>query len=233
MLLQESEQKELAAKRAKAMTEEELEAVQSVDEEEILTPLEWLRKMIQEALAPVSAAVGIREFREKRVHNDTRVCSLMIKNYSSLMKLYTHHLQQYLGAGDVQMRAFTLASATTMLRKASLRKAQIADIDVVRHFSFSKMSVVDELADRKSYFSLEFVEFMEFICRVACAVQKPPPESKTILPSLESLLTLLFRTIDCKVIAHDQIQLESQYLSHLTGQTASDESDSLELSKAP
>ena len=54
-----------------------------------------------------------------------------------------------------------------MLRIALISAKDISDEDVKVLFAISKMTVIDEMSDRQRYFSMEFTEFMEFICRVA------------------------------------------------------------------
>jgi hypothetical protein len=57
-----------------------------------------------------------------------------------------------------------------MLRQALVSRDQISDEDIRVFFAISKMTVVDEMTERQKYFSLEFVEFEEFLCRVASFV---------------------------------------------------------------
>jgi hypothetical protein len=66
-----------------------------------------------------------------------------------------------------QKNTFGIISAINMLRVNLFSKTSIKDKDVVNLFAYSKMTIIDEMRGRDAYFHLEFVEFLEFICRVS------------------------------------------------------------------
>lgn len=55
---------------------------------EVLAPAEWLRYFIEHILAPLNAREDIAGFRQNSVHNDSRVCNVLMKNYTSLTKMF-------------------------------------------------------------------------------------------------------------------------------------------------
>lgn len=62
---------------------------------------------------------------------------------------------------------FDIQSATRLLRVALINDEQLQDITLLKCFAFSKMTVINEMVERMNYFRLEFVEFLEFLCRIA------------------------------------------------------------------
>lgn len=97
------------------------------------------------------------------------------------------------------------------------------------------MTVIDEQIDRRKFFYLSFVEFLEFICRLSFHLFSPKYEqpydfksSDSIYVELENLLALLFKQIDANVIRNDEVPLESQYINLMSGgvyQDLTEESD--------
>jgi hypothetical protein len=105
-----------------------------------------------------------------------------------------------------------------MLRNGAYSKGQISDIEIAKCYALSKMTVVDELAERDRYYQLQIVEFYEFLCRVghhlhndeilernlpaACSQPAPgsPPEPSLVV-GLELLLTRLLERIHLKLVS--------------------------------
>ena len=54
-----------------------------------------------------------------------------------------------------------------MLRKAHIKPEHISDREIGVFYAISKMTIIDEMGARSQYFSLAFVEFQEFLARVA------------------------------------------------------------------
>jgi len=100
-----------------------------------------------------------------------------------------------------------------MLRNGAYAQGQISDIEITKCYALSKMTVVDELAERDRYFQLQIVEFYEFLCRVGhhlynddilehnlpTAQSQPaagsPPVDKCKEPSLVVGIELLLETL--------------------------------------
>ena len=60
-----------------------------------------------------------------------------------------------------------------MIRKSHILVDEITDKEISILYAISKMTVIDEMTERGQYFNMEFVEFMEFICRVADFLYNP------------------------------------------------------------
>ena len=73
----------------------------------------------------------------------------------------------------------------------------------------SKMTVINEIADRDKYFQMKFVEYMDFLCRISDHLYSA--ETKYPYRQVEMLLSILLRIIGEKVEIRDEGQLK--YLS--------------------
>ena len=91
---------------------------------------------------------------------------VLMKNYMALQKLYDHHMASY-SITRVNAAKFSIQSALSMFRINLIGKDKITDLHIVKAYAVSKMTVISEMHDRGSYYSLVFVEFMEFLCRTA------------------------------------------------------------------
>jgi len=72
----------------------------------------------------------------------------------------------------------------------------LPDQELLRCFAYSKMTVVNEMTERQKYFHMEFVEFMEMLCRVAYYLyhnEKKFENEHSIYGMLEKLLGILFK----------------------------------------
>ena len=114
----------------------------------------------------MSVEEDILGFRLKRIYKDYTVQTILMKNYMGLQKLYNQHMASY-SITRVNAAKFSIQSAVSMMRISLILKDQLSDLQIIKSYAVSKMTVIDEMHDRGSYYSLVFVEFMEFLCRVA------------------------------------------------------------------
>ena len=70
----------------------------------------------------------------------------------------------------------------------------------------SKMTVINEIADRDQYFQMKFVEYMELLCRISTLIFSS--ESKYLFRQVEHLLDILLRTIGEKVEVREEGNLK-------------------------
>jgi len=104
-----------------------------------------------------------------------------------------------------------------MMRLALIGEKKITDHQIIVEFATSKMTVIDEMLSRHEYFEMQFVEFQEFVCRLAnflyqdqqhpskrfnSPVQKSEGiiEGQSIYVLVETFLEELLTSIDAKLI---------------------------------
>ena len=114
-----------------------------------------------------------------------------------------------------------------MIRLSYILENVISEHEIMKLFVYSKMTVIDELdgRERAKYFHLEFVEFLEYLCRVAHVCFHSKPEfngQKSISLVLEKLLELLLKSIKLNFVSQEQIMLESQFLENSIGDSDED-----------
>jgi len=100
------------------------------------------------------------------------MCGVLYKNLNNLRKLYSNYMfkpKKDFRSGS----SFSVISAVQMLRKSQISIDDISDKEIAVLFGVSKMTIIDEMGERNKYFNLEFVEFLEFICRVADFMYNP------------------------------------------------------------
>ena len=89
-----------------------------------------------------------------------------------------------------------------MLRMADI---PMSEKDAQVSFALSKMTVQDEMSHRFEYFKLHFVEFMEFVCRVADLTyttdchHESDEEEESIAPKVQRLLQFMLPTVGSKL----------------------------------
>jgi len=89
-----------------------------------------------------------------------------MKNYTSIGKIFNQNIPRYNVHSNTGGH-FDITAATRLLRVALIDHKKISEKEIIRCFAFSKMTVLDELDDRQSYFKMHFTEYLEFLCRVA------------------------------------------------------------------
>ena len=118
-------------------------------------PCVKLQQLLDEYIYKVPSPPKSSRFRKEKMYN-LEVNEILERNLSGMQNLLNRHKEE---AG----RWISLAKAQGLLLSV---KWELSAEVVLRLFGASKMSVIDEMNPETYYDKLQFVEMLEFICRV-------------------------------------------------------------------
>jgi len=78
-----------------------------------------------------------------------------------------------------------------------MRVLQISDWEIRQAYSFSKITIVDEMNQKDRYDNMLFVEFQDFICRCAYFKYKDQTTGQFV-DRVERVLDVLFKQIEVR-----------------------------------
>lgn len=143
------------------------------------------QKMLNEHFYKFGCTSRVQRFRKERMYN-LEVNEILDKNLQSLQNLMTKYK-------DDSGRWITLQNAESLVRSAEWN---ICTEQVIIFFAISKMAVIDEFSSENSYDKLQFVEMLEFVCRVIDYVDQVD------LPLDQKLIAQLPILFDANKIKH-------------------------------
>ena len=145
---------------------------------------EATQMILEQYIIPHSSNMGGQSFRDEYIWT-LPIDDLFRANLENVTKLYRKHSVD-------QKRNMDITVCTEMMRFL-----QISDWEIRQAYSFSKITIVDEMNQKEKYDCMLLVEFFDFICRCAYFKYKEQVTGQFV-EKVERVLDLLFKQIEVR-----------------------------------
>mmetsp|Transcript_12818 Transcript_12818/g.12735 ORF Transcript_12818/g.12735 Transcript_12818/m.12735 type:complete len:171 (+) Transcript_12818:988-1500(+) len=156
-----------------------------VDSKEASSWDEASELLIERCMKPNSKFQGGEDFRRKNIWT-LPIDDLFRANIEPLKKIYNMYakgLKRHLDLDDCIAICANLGN--------------VSQLQITEAYSFSKITIIDEMNHKERYDKMLLVEFLDFICRIADFKYREE-NNITFLEKVERIIDLLFKQIDAK-----------------------------------